>query len=88
LNKALHFNFDLGGTYADSTGPRRGVAGVARSTSFIFEANSNLPAPQATRPGKHTKNIKKLWNITMLLMGKSTVSTGPFSIAILTLPEA
>ena len=22
--------------------------------------------------GKHTKNIKKLWNITMLLMGKST----------------
>ena len=25
-----------------------------------------------TRPGKHTKHIKKLWEITMLLMGKST----------------
>ena len=26
---------------------------------------------------------KKLWKITMLLMGKSTISTGPFSIASL-----
>ena len=32
----------------------------------------------------HASNVnKKLWNITMLLMGpgKSTISTGPFSIA-------
>jgi hypothetical protein len=30
---------------------------------------------------------KKLWKITMLSMGKSTISTGPFSIAILAQPE-
>ena len=30
------------------------------------------------------KRDKKRWKITMLLMGKSTISTGPFSIAILT----
>ena len=32
--------------------------------------------------GKHWKTIwKKLWKITMLFMGKLTISTGPFSIA-------
>ena len=34
-----------------------------------------------TRPGKHTKNYME--RSTMLLMGKSTISTGPCSIAML-----
>ena len=33
--------------------------------------------------GKHTKNIKKLWKDPPFSMGKSTISTGPFSIAML-----
>jgi hypothetical protein len=36
----------------------------------------------------HPVNVnKKLWKITMLSMGKSTISTGPFSIAMNKLPE-
>ena len=37
------------------------------------------PCPESTRPGQRLR--KKLWKATMPLMGKSTISTGPFSIA-------
>ena len=34
-----------------------------------------------TRPGKHTKTYGKYWKDPPCSMGKSTISTGPFSIA-------
>ena len=38
------------------------------------ELRYHVPPKEGVPSGKHTKNIKKLWKITMLLMGKSTIN--------------
>ena len=48
---------------------------------YIF-CHSNIAIAISILPsGKHTKHIKKRWKITMLLMGKSTISMAMASIA-------
>ena len=38
------------------------------------ELRYHVPPKEGVPSSKHTKNIKKLWKITMLLMGKSTIN--------------
>ena len=47
-----------------------------RKSSFLIDVSTITWMDLGVPSGKHTT---KLWNITMLSMGKSTFSTGPFS---------
>jgi hypothetical protein len=42
----------------------------------------DMSGRDAIRPGCHILGYKKLWNDRPCSMGKSTISTGPFSIAM------
>jgi hypothetical protein len=60
--------------------PRNGRDSDGENWGFFCRMNSEQPKMDAVASGKRL-TVCELERSTMLLMGKSTISTGPFSIA-------